>query len=44
LNAFAKAAQELNLPREHELSAYQLHTDLFLSGIERILLVNAIYP
>lgn len=39
LNAFAKAAQELNLPREHELSAHQLHTDLFLSGIERILLI-----
>jgi hypothetical protein len=37
------AAQELNLPKEHELSAYQLHTDLFLSGIERILLVNTIY-
>ena len=42
MNAFAKAAQELNLPKEHELSAHQLHTDLFLSGVERILLVNAI--
>jgi len=39
LNAFAKAAQELNLPKEHELSAHQLHLDLFLSGIERIILV-----
>jgi hypothetical protein len=39
LNAFAKAAQELNLPKEHELSAHHLHTDLFLSGIERILLI-----
>jgi len=40
LNAFAKAAQELNLPKENELSAYQLHADLFLSGIERIIHVR----
>ncbi|KAI0255156.1 armadillo-type protein [Lactifluus subvellereus] len=39
LNAFVKAAQDLNLPKEHELSAHQLHTDLFLSGIERIILI-----
>ncbi|KAH9957444.1 armadillo-type protein [Russula dissimulans] len=39
LNAFAKAAHELNLPKEHELSAHQLHLDLFLSGIERIILI-----
>jgi hypothetical protein len=37
---FVKAAQDLNLSKEHELSAHQLHTDLFLSGIERILLVT----
>ena len=39
LNAFAKAAYDLNLPNEHELSAIKLHEDLFLSGFERILLV-----
>jgi hypothetical protein len=41
LNAFAKAAHDLNMPKEHELSAHQLHTNLFLSGIERILLVTS---
>jgi hypothetical protein len=40
LNAFVQAAQDLNMPKEHELSAHQLHVDLFLSGIERILLVR----
>ncbi|KAI0303580.1 armadillo-type protein [Multifurca ochricompacta] len=40
LNAFAKSAQDHTLPKEHELSAHQLHTDLFLSGIERIILVG----
>ncbi|KAH9995651.1 armadillo-type protein [Russula compacta] len=39
LNAFVKTAQDLNMPKEHELSAYQLHVDLFLSGIERIILI-----
>jgi len=39
LNAFVKAAQDLNMPKEHELSAHQLHVDLFLSGIERVLLI-----
>jgi hypothetical protein len=39
LNAFAKAAHDLNQPNEHELSAHKLHEDLFLSGFERILLV-----
>ncbi|KAI9439764.1 armadillo-type protein [Lactarius indigo] len=39
LNAFAKAAYDLNLPNEHELSAHRLHADLFLSGFERILLI-----
>jgi hypothetical protein len=40
LNAFAKAAYDLNLPNEDELSALKLHDDLFLSGFERILLVT----
>ncbi|KAI0264348.1 armadillo-type protein [Gloeopeniophorella convolvens] len=39
LNAFIRAAQDLGLPKEHEFSAYQLHTDLFLSGIERVILI-----
>ena len=44
LNAFAKAAYDLNLPNEHELSAHKLHEDLFLSGFERILLVPFFPP
>ncbi|KAH8831489.1 armadillo-type protein [Flagelloscypha sp. PMI_526] len=39
LNAVAKAAAEFNRPKEDELSAYQFHQDLFLSGFERILLI-----
>ncbi|KAA1467753.1 hypothetical protein DENSPDRAFT_847772 [Dentipellis sp. KUC8613] len=39
VNSVAKAALELNYPKEHELSAHRLHTDLFLSGIERILVI-----
>ncbi|KAI0351701.1 hypothetical protein OH77DRAFT_1486744 [Trametes cingulata] len=37
VNAIASYAQALNLPKEHEHSAYQFHRDMFLSGIERIL-------
>ncbi|KZV59875.1 hypothetical protein PENSPDRAFT_644700 [Peniophora sp. CONT] len=39
LNAVSKAAQDLGRPQDHPDSAYQLHTDLFLSGLERILLI-----
>jgi hypothetical protein len=39
VNALAKAAADLNLPKDNELSAYQFHADLFLSGFERYLLV-----
>ncbi|PSS36748.1 hypothetical protein PHLCEN_2v1379 [Hermanssonia centrifuga] len=39
LNSIAKAAQDLNVSKEHELSAHRLHSDLFLSGIDRILLL-----
>jgi hypothetical protein len=28
------------MPKEHEHSAYRFHTDLFLSGLERIILVG----
>jgi len=39
LNAVAKAVQDLNLPKDHEHSAYRFHSDMFLSGVERVLLV-----
>ncbi|EIN10067.1 hypothetical protein PUNSTDRAFT_86614 [Punctularia strigosozonata HHB-11173 SS5] len=39
INAIAQAAHDLGKPKEHELSAHQFHADLFLSGIERILLI-----
>jgi len=28
------------MPKEHEHSAYRFHTDLFLSGLERIILAS----
>ncbi|THH13141.1 hypothetical protein EW146_g7046 [Bondarzewia mesenterica] len=40
VNAISKAAAGLDLPKEHELSAHQLHVDFFLSGIERIILAS----
>lgn len=40
INSVVKASEDLNLPRDHELSAYNLHTDFFLSGLERVLLVS----
>ena len=40
LNAIAKSAQDLNLPKDHELSPHRFHSDLFLSGIDRILVVS----
>ena len=43
VNAVAKAAEDLNLPKEHDHSAHRLHSDLFASGIERILLVRPFY-
>ena len=39
-NALSKSAAEMNLPKDHEQSAYRLHADLFASGMERILLVS----
>jgi hypothetical protein len=30
------------MPKEHDLSAYRFHHDLFLSGFERIILVRAL--
>ncbi|KAF7374602.1 Drf-GBD domain-containing protein [Mycena sanguinolenta] len=40
INAIAKTAAELNLPKEHDHSAYRFHADLFLSGFERIILIS----
>ncbi|KAI0635582.1 armadillo-type protein [Trametes polyzona] len=37
VNAIASYAHALNLPREHEHSAFRFHHDMFQSGIERIL-------
>ncbi|OBZ72179.1 GTPase-binding protein rid1 [Grifola frondosa] len=39
LNALARAAHDLRLPREHADSAHQLHRDMLLSGIDRIILL-----
>ncbi|KAH7913769.1 armadillo-type protein [Hygrophoropsis aurantiaca] len=49
INAIAKAVHELNLPKEHDMSAYRFHADLFASGFERIILISrkasaAYYP
>ncbi|KAG6853991.1 hypothetical protein C0991_011855 [Blastosporella zonata] len=40
LNAISKATADLRLPKEHDHSAYRFHTDLFLSGLERIILIS----
>ncbi|KAJ2918485.1 hypothetical protein MD484_g1959, partial [Candolleomyces efflorescens] len=40
INAIAASAGDLNLPKENELSAYRFHSDLFLSGLERIILIS----
>ncbi|KIM33287.1 hypothetical protein M408DRAFT_326062 [Serendipita vermifera MAFF 305830] len=37
LNAIGRAAAQLQLPSDHELSAARYHHDLFMSGIERII-------
>ncbi|KAL5526007.1 hypothetical protein ACEPAG_7345 [Sanghuangporus baumii] len=39
INAVAKSAADLNLPKENELSAHRFHSDLFASGLERVILV-----
>ncbi|KAG6819528.1 hypothetical protein H0H93_011031 [Arthromyces matolae] len=40
LNAISKAAADLKLPKEHDHSAYRFHSDLFLSGLERIIFIG----
>lgn len=40
INQLAAVVTQLNMPREHEHSAYNFHSDLFLSGFERIIMVS----
>ncbi|KAJ7471520.1 armadillo-type protein [Mycena galericulata] len=40
INSIAKAVADLNLPKDHDHSAYRFHADLFLSGFERIILIS----
>ena len=40
INAVASCAHALNLPKDHEHSAFRFHHDMFLSGIERIISVS----
>ncbi|KZT29971.1 hypothetical protein NEOLEDRAFT_1106732 [Neolentinus lepideus HHB14362 ss-1] len=40
INAIAKVAADLQLPKEHDHSAYRFHQDLFLSGLERMILIG----
>jgi hypothetical protein len=43
INAIAKSVHELNLPKEHDMSAHRFHADLFASGFERIILVRLMW-
>ncbi|KAJ3830049.1 armadillo-type protein [Lentinula raphanica] len=40
INAVAKAAADMNLPKDHELSAHRFHSDMFASGFERLILIS----
>ncbi|KAJ3889015.1 armadillo-type protein [Lentinula edodes] len=40
INAVAKATDDLNLPKDHELSAHRFHSDMFASGFERLILIS----
>ncbi|KAI0342708.1 hypothetical protein BDW22DRAFT_1357179 [Trametopsis cervina] len=40
VNAVAAAAQHLNMPKEHELSPHRFHSDLFMSGFDRIIVIG----
>ncbi|KAH0833232.1 armadillo-type protein [Lanmaoa asiatica] len=49
INAISRSVHDLNLSMEHEMSARRFHTDLFASGLERIILISrkastAYYP
>ncbi|PFH52937.1 hypothetical protein AMATHDRAFT_45845 [Amanita thiersii Skay4041] len=40
INAIAKCVASLNFNKDHDHSAYRFHSDLFLSGLERIILIS----
>lgn len=40
INAISRSAADLSLPKDHDHSAYRFHSDLFLSGLERIILIS----
>ncbi|KAF8843694.1 hypothetical protein BDN67DRAFT_944797 [Paxillus ammoniavirescens] len=49
VNAISKSVHEMNMSKEHEMSAHRFHADLFASGLERIILISrkastAYYP
>ncbi|THH29930.1 hypothetical protein EUX98_g4256 [Antrodiella citrinella] len=39
LNAISKAVDDLGMPKESELSPHRFHSDMFLSGIDRVLVI-----
>ncbi|KAF9648001.1 hypothetical protein BDM02DRAFT_3116191 [Thelephora ganbajun] len=40
INQISVVATQLNMPREHQCSAYNFHSDLFFSGLERIIMTG----
>ncbi|KAG5646973.1 hypothetical protein DXG03_001696 [Asterophora parasitica] len=40
INAISTTVADLSFPKEHDHSAYRFHDDLFLSGLERIILIS----
>ncbi|KAJ4477395.1 armadillo-type protein [Lentinula aciculospora] len=40
INAVAQVAADLDLPKDHELSAHRFHGDMFASGFERLILIS----
>lgn len=40
INQLSVVVTQLDMPRDHECSAYNFHSDLFLSGLERIIMVS----
>ena len=40
INQLCAVATQMNMPRDHEHSVYNFHSDLFLSGLERIIMVS----
>jgi len=44
INAIAQSVASLGMAKDHDFSAYRFHSDLFLSGLERIILVSDYTP